>query len=292
MQYQIELIIEYILLYRLTNPELFYGIIFGVLFSLISVIVLIYKIITARQLQIVKDTSPRYHALLSLNSSYNFYENLSTEYYEYFRVDTKAKFDRFNFNSNMKTRILNNRDYYLGLLAQIYFNNDEYKKYLNELNFLPSLSTDVESKMSIHRYHKLEEKLYTSSLLHPILDVNFYADLRYTSPKGRNSYHVKYIYLPHHIENLLVELKKEQNYKASKEYQRSLMTDSLRYDILKRDGFRCQICGKTANDGVQLHVDHIKPVSKGGKTIASNLRTLCDQCNLGKSDKWDEFGLN
>ena len=55
------------------------------------------------------------------------------------------------------------------------------------------------------------------------------------------------------------------------------MTDSLRYDVLKRDGFRCVICGRTAEDGVKLHVDHIKPVSKGGKTEYENLRTLCDQ---------------
>lgn len=67
--------------------------------------------------------------------------------------------------------------------------------------------------------------------------------------------------------------------------QRRLMTDSLRYDILVRDGFRCKICGASAADGVKLHVDHILPVSKGGKTEKSNLRTLCERCNLGKSDK-------
>ena len=55
--------------------------------------------------------------------------------------------------------------------------------------------------------------------------------------------------------------------------------------MLKRDNFQCQICGSSAQDGVKLHVDHIVPVSKGGKTILSNLRTLCDRCNMGKSDK-------
>ena len=70
------------------------------------------------------------------------------------------------------------------------------------------------------------------------------------------------------------------------------MTDQLRYDIMKRDGFRCQLCGRSQADGVKLHVDHIKPVSKGGKTIPSNLRTLCEQCNLGKKDKYDPDGLN
>lgn len=74
--------------------------------------------------------------------------------------------------------------------------------------------------------------------------------------------------------------------------ERSLMTNSLRYDILKRDGFRCTICGRSQDDGVKLHVDHIKPVSKGGRTTPSNLRTLCEDCNQGKKAKYDPFGLN
>ena len=67
--------------------------------------------------------------------------------------------------------------------------------------------------------------------------------------------------------------------------QRRLMSDSLRYQVLARDNFRCQICGATQADGVKLHVDHIFPVSKGGKTELSNLRTLCERCNMGKRDR-------
>lgn len=67
--------------------------------------------------------------------------------------------------------------------------------------------------------------------------------------------------------------------------QRRLMTDSLRYDVMQRDGFRCQLCGATAADGYKLHVDHIIPVSKGGKTEMRNLRTLCERCNMGKGAK-------
>lgn len=67
--------------------------------------------------------------------------------------------------------------------------------------------------------------------------------------------------------------------------QRALMNDSLRYDILKRDGFRCKICGASSADGVKLHVDHIIPVSKGGRTEPGNLQTLCERCNLGKGTK-------
>jgi hypothetical protein len=65
---------------------------------------------------------------------------------------------------------------------------------------------------------------------------------------------------------------------------------SLRYEVLKRDGFRCQYCGGTPQDGYVLHVDHVIPRSKGGATAAGNLIAACWLCNLGKSDQLTEVG--
>ena len=79
--------------------------------------------------------------------------------------------------------------------------------------------------------------------------------------------------------------RQEERHRAFVAQQRRLMSDSMRYDVLRRDNFRCQICGATQKDGVKLHVDHIVPVSKGGRTEMSNLRTLCERCNMGKGAK-------
>lgn len=61
----------------------------------------------------------------------------------------------------------------------------------------------------------------------------------------------------------------------------------LRYNILKRDHFKCVLCGDSpaTNQKCKLHVDHLVPFSQGGKTIKENLRVLCLGCNQGKSDK-------
>jgi len=58
----------------------------------------------------------------------------------------------------------------------------------------------------------------------------------------------------------------------------------LRYDVLKRDGFRCVLCGRSpaTTRTVNLHVDHIEPEARGGPTIIGNLRTLCEECNVGR----------
>ena len=68
-------------------------------------------------------------------------------------------------------------------------------------------------------------------------------------------------------------------------YQRSLVTKGLREKIARRDNYTCQICGKYMPDGVGMHIDHIVPVSKGGKSVPSNLQVLCSKCNQSKSNK-------
>ncbi len=66
--------------------------------------------------------------------------------------------------------------------------------------------------------------------------------------------------------------------------QRKLMTKELRKAIMVRDNYTCQMCGKYMPDEVGLHIDHVIPVSKGGKTIESNLQVLCSKCNGRKSN--------
>lgn len=64
---------------------------------------------------------------------------------------------------------------------------------------------------------------------------------------------------------------------------RKQISKRLRFEVFKRDRFTCQYCGKQSPD-VVLHVDHIKPVSLGGKNTITNLITACQDCNLGKSN--------
>lgn len=61
--------------------------------------------------------------------------------------------------------------------------------------------------------------------------------------------------------------------------------------ILERDNYRCVMCGKGEKDGVELHVDHIKPKDLGGKATIENGQTLCAQHNfLKKNFKQTETG--
>lgn len=66
--------------------------------------------------------------------------------------------------------------------------------------------------------------------------------------------------------------------------ERKQIPKSVRFEVLKRDKFTCQYCGREAPD-VILEIDHITPVSKGGDNSIMNLVTSCRDCNRGKSNK-------
>ena len=70
----------------------------------------------------------------------------------------------------------------------------------------------------------------------------------------------------------------------TKETKRVGISQKLRFEVFKRDSFKCQYCGRSAPD-VLLHVDHINPVSKGGGNDLLNLTTACVECNQGKRDR-------
>lgn len=60
----------------------------------------------------------------------------------------------------------------------------------------------------------------------------------------------------------------------------------LRFEILQRDNFTCQYCGRSPrfNKDVVLEMDHKYPASKGGEWSKENIVTSCRDCNGGKSD--------
>lgn len=72
--------------------------------------------------------------------------------------------------------------------------------------------------------------------------------------------------------------------KKSKRLERSKLTKSLRYDVLKKYNFKCATCGVNASKS-ELVIDHIQPIVLGGRTEITNLQALCVDCNQGKGAK-------
>lgn len=178
--------------------------------------------------------------------------------------------------------------------------------FLNQENFLVIERHEEEiERWKIECHAKIEKsilKKYRTKQYQESLDndnaYNFYLTRKQTRYKQTN-----YIRTPYKVEQTVYsfscdynflfnrnEQLKAINYECTlKEYndknQRKLMTQKLRQQIITRDGYTCQICGKYMPDKVGLHIDHIVPISKGGKTIPSNLQVLCSKCNGSKSNR-------
>jgi diadenosine tetraphosphate (Ap4A) HIT family hydrolase/5-methylcytosine-specific restriction endonuclease McrA len=65
---------------------------------------------------------------------------------------------------------------------------------------------------------------------------------------------------------------------------RGYISGTLRYEVMKRARYRCELCGVSATE-VALEVDHIQPRSRGGSDDLSNLQALCYRCNAMKGNK-------
>jgi uncharacterized protein YozE (UPF0346 family) len=63
---------------------------------------------------------------------------------------------------------------------------------------------------------------------------------------------------------------------------RPSITPTVRFNVFKRDNYRCKMCGRDVSDGVKLEVDHIIARANGGSNEDDNLWTLCFECNRGK----------
>lgn len=245
--------------------------------------------------QLVLKHSKYLKEVVKLNQEFIFNADFKVHYRYDERVEYKAKLDQFDFESYLMYKAENNKDFFQDLIEKVEFNLNLYKKYEGKLKALTTYF-DIENTknyfINIKRLLTVEAKLIEKIKLKPMLDTEIEIIVRYTSPRGRNSYSSKATYPFYEIKSFYVEMLDSVAKRSTRSYQmkveRFKMTATMRYQVLVRDKATCQICGASKKDGVVLHVDHILPVAKGGKSTLDNLRTLCDRCNLGKKDRIED----
>ena len=238
----------------------------------------------------LKKKSKLYFNIINVNNKYTFEE--FKPFYDNYNVYFKSNLETCNFDDYLLMTINSKYD----LLKQYKLKYDElntiYKKYEDEYNELKkyiNVEEANELKINNEEYIKCQNELFDNlkNKNNPEFKVVIY--INYSSRKGRVKKKKYQFYYKDQFYNKMQEylkLKEEKKlYEISSRVERSKMSESMRYDVLKRDGFRCKICGASSKDGANLQVDHIIPVSKGGKTEMNNLQTLCSRCNIGKSNK-------
>jgi 5-methylcytosine-specific restriction endonuclease McrA len=242
-----------------------------------------------KQRKFIKENSKKYHETRELEKRYAQYADAATTKHLNVTLNSLNKFQSFDPNAFILDEMNSNAAYYRQYVTwceHCRHIKKEYDALVSLIYQQPCASMNkLPEYLTWKTFMRLEHQLMNKSLL--VIPTDFVIEVHwnYRSPAGRNSYFATELFGCDGIKHLLHQKVNEQRHRATAQYQRSLMTPTLRTKILERDGRRCVICGASASDGVKLHIDHIVPIAKGGKTIESNLRVLCDQCNLGKSDK-------
>ena len=231
--------------------------------------------------------------LLKLNSQYATIHGWKKPFVrKYMRqLSTKNSYDNLNWNTfinekiNIEIPTFSLLAYHISKQRKMYF---QYEMAYENLRHIAN-NLNFHKKKQDFVFYFLENYLYNKfKLPHPTFPMRLEYLASYTSPKGRNSYSkYKILYAEEFYQNFLINeeaVGKSQTESYRRQLERNKMTPKVRVAVLQRDNYKCRYCGRSARDGVTLHVDHIQPVSKNGKTEICNLQTLCADCNLGKSN--------
>jgi len=247
----------------------------------------IVTIVSKRRERIIKVNSEKVKQIEELNK--NFKKISSKKHNVLEREYSRKSLDRVNGDDVIKYHIENdikglrtdieNSIYNISLL-------DEYEK--NVAKILEQESVN-KTKYSDKKYKRIEN-IVLDKIIYTKKDflINASLEVYYRSNGGRVNESRNGFRNYEELLELYKEWENGNKYEVTKRQERKIMNDDIRYNVLKRDNFTCQKCGITSKDGAKLEADHIIPVSKGGKTVMSNLQTLCDRCNSGKSDKTKE----
>lgn len=250
--------------------------------------------ISRKQWELVKENSVCYKNILHINEDTPYVSDIGKKgMLEYVRYSTsKAQYDKIFLEDVFREYVEAHKREIEYFLEAVRENRWAYKMYIERYNACKSEITPDECKelgISFNRFREIEDKLVAAQKLEIVQHLAIMCYAQYTSPQGRNHYSKHQTFFEDEIRAELIICEEQARLRTSEVYRRKLerakATPALRYDIMRRDGFRCCLCGRSAQQGVELEVDHIVPVSRGGNTTPENLQTLCRDCNRGKGAK-------
>ena len=206
------------------------------------------------------------------------------------RVSSKSRFDRYDLRTyflesvaSVETEARAGID--LRLVQRATF--IDYSKCYDEVSV--HLGASTTDPLPAEKFQRIERKLFIKGrLAEPTSTARVTCTVTYTSPQGQNSYtrgkEWDFTGLQLALDEVVRTRTSRQTTQFLRKVERNKVTAAVRARILTRDGSRCRMCGISPNEGAILHIDHIVPVSKGGLSGEANLQTLCESCNLGKSN--------
>lgn len=227
--------------------------------------------------------------LLEINSHYHFEEVPN--------LDMQSSYDNEHFYTDISPldyltyQLVDQSSDVLRAINVAERNEKTFSDYVNLVGEIQEFDKyDTEIPLFFERARKSKEKkLFNGAMLKPITNFMIKVAINLTNIKGVNRDR-KYAYFnASEIKRLIEKLSQksgtffmdEEVWQSICRVERGKVTNKIRFAVYKRDGNRCRRCGSPYD----LEIDHIYPISKGGKSNFANLQTLCHDCNTLKSNK-------
>lgn len=230
-----------------------------------------------------------------INSKFSFYDiQLFSETHTY---DNEVLFDSISCQDYLIYQLQFKRREVLQEINKAEYNMkrfQEYRKEVEEIDSFGMFDAPIE-KLNLKLLKAIETESFKRCLKQPCTEFGYSIYLNCSQINGVVYRRKSDLFYPNTIQALISKLNNKNGtfyndrsiWDAICRVERGKVSNKMRFSIYKRDGYRCRMCGRTGRF-VDLEIDHIKPIAKGGKSTYSNLQTLCKRCNQLKGDTYYE----
>lgn len=234
------------------------------------------------------------NALKELNAKYSFYKIANFD--QTFIYDNINNFEDVSCEDFLIYQLQDIKFDVEKEIKKTNYNKNKFNEYCKEVSKISKFG-EYKTKISKSFNKKLlilnEKQIFNRYLLQPKTTLSIHVSLYYSKMNGLivNDKHNNFScpQITSYIQRLN---NKNRNFYNDREIwnsicrvERSKVSNKMRFEIYKRDGYQCCICWKNESSAL-LEIDHIKPISKGGKSTYDNLQTLCRQCNKNKGNNY------
>ncbi len=256
---------------------------------LIIIMFLFLLLLKYKYEKIVEEHSLSLKKLKVINEKYKFKKINGQAYNEY--VDNENYFSTLSPKDLLVYNLILNKEFVKSEISSVIYNSNKYDLYKHDVKQISNLGLfNIEVKVLFKKMLlTLEKNRFNSLIKRPTIDYVITSTIFLTNINGRLKDWNRHSFYIDTIEDLLekIENKTNERYNCKEVWdsicriERAKVTNRLRFYIYDRDGYRCCKCGRSTED---LEIDHIIPISKGGKSHPENLQTLCKTCNKEKSN--------
>ena len=245
----------------------------------------------------VKENSICLSKLNEINSRYSFYPYISFD--QQHTYDNENFYDTISCADYLIYQLQFIRKDILSQIDKIYTNKKQYVQYLDEVKTITQFGQYKAEigKLKLAKLIKREKRLVDKQILNePCTQFSLMVTLRCSKINGEVYRKKRNSFSAADISTFIKRLNNKRGdfyndrgiWDALCRVERGRVSNRMRFSIYERDGYRCRNCGVNGryNKYVQLEIDHIIPIAKGGKTTYDNLQTLCHKCNVEKGDRW------